>query len=379
MAGGGRGHPRAEGAARRHRHERLSGHDSAAVVSALAATEKVCAVVRVRAAARAAACGTSDGLPDTAEWLSRQAGSSVREARAALETAARLDGMPATRAAVDAGGLSLAQAGEIAKAEAEAPGSEAALLSHARDHGLGALRDRARALRLAAADPDELHRRRHAARSVRHWHDDLGMVRVSAALPPEVGLPIVSRLEAETDRMRRDGWRSGSSEPREAHAADALVHLVEGHGRGRANRADLVLVCDLRAWRRGRTHPGELSHAVGGGPLPVQVVRDLARDAFLKVVVHDGVALHTVSHLGRHIPAELRTALELGPLPDLAGVACTAPGCGRTSGLEWDHIQPSAARGPTSYDNLQPRCWPHHREKTEQDRAAGLIGRDRPP
>ena len=78
--------------------------------------------------------------------------------------------------------------------------------------------------------------------------------------------------------------------------------------------------------------------------------------------------------LGRHIPAELRTALDLGPLPDLAGVSCTEPGCGRTYGLEWDHTQPIAACGPTSYDNLQPRCWPHHQQKTEHDRQVGLIG-----
>ena len=29
--------------------------------------------------------------------------------------------------------------------------------------------------------------------------------------------------------------------------------------------------------------------------------------------------------------------------------------------------------GPTSYDNLKPRCWPHHRDKTELDRLAGLL------
>ena len=204
------------------------------------------------------------------------------------------------------------------------------------------------------------------------------MVHLHAALPPEVGLPIVHRLEAETDRIRRDERRAGSREPRAAHAADALVRLLGNGGKGRPNRADLVLVVDLRAWRRGHAHTGELCHLIGGGPLPVPVIRELSEDAFLKVVLHDGVALNTVAHLGRHIPAELRTALDLGPLPDLAGVACTHPGCGRTTGLEWDHVHPNAARGPTSYDNLQPRCWPHHRDKTERDRQAGLIG-SRPP
>ena len=30
--------------------------------------------------------------------------------------------------------------------------------------------------------------------------------------------------------------------------------------------------------------------------------------------------------------------------------------------------------GPTSYENLKPRCPPHHRKKTEADRLAGLLG-----
>ncbi|MFN2556657.1 MAG: HNH endonuclease signature motif containing protein [Nitriliruptorales bacterium] len=42
-------------------------------------------------------------------------------------------------------------------------------------------------------------------------------------------------------------------------------------------------------------------------------------------------------------------------------------GCGRRDGLEWDHKKPLAHRGPTAYRNLEPRCRPHHREKTERE------------
>ena len=84
--------------------------------------------------------------------------------------------------------------------------------------------------------------------------------------------------------------------------------------------------------------------------------------------------IHTVAHFGRHIPAELRTALELGPPPGFDGVECVEEGCGRRYGLEWDHVDPVANGGPTSYDNLKARCWPHHRAKTERDRQAGLSG-----
>jgi hypothetical protein len=354
----------------------LTGEAAASLVGALATTEKVCAAVRARAAVRAVACEAHRalGFSDATDWLARLTGTSRPAARSCLGTASSLAALPATSAALDAGELSLAQAGEIASVAIDAPGSEGDLVAHARTHDLRSLQDRARSERMSAADPDELHRRRHAARAARHWRDREGMLHLHAELPPEVGLPLVHRLDVETDRIRREARRAGSTELRDAHAADALVRMLEGGGRGRANRADVVFVVDLRAWRRGHAHAGELSHVVGGGPLPVSVIRDLASDAFVKAVVHDGVALHTVAHLGRHIPAELRTALDLGPLPDLAGVSCTAPGCGRTTGLEWDHIQPNAARGPTSYDNLQPRCWPHHREKTQHDRSAGLIG-----
>ena len=67
-----------------------------------------------------------------------------------------------------------------------------------------------------------------------------------------------------------------------------------------------------------------------------------------------------MAHFGRHIPVELRTALELGTPPGFDGAGCTEPGCRRRYGLEWDHIDPVAHNGPTSYDNLSARCKPHH-------------------
>ena len=122
-------------------------------------------------------------------------------------------------------------------------------------------------------------------------------------------------------------------------------------------------------------HVGEVCQVQSGAPLPVERLHPLSEDAFIKVVLHDGVRISTVKHFGRHIPAELRTALELGPPPGFEGTACAEEGCGRRYGLEWDHVDPVAHHGPTSYDNLQPRCWPHHRDKTERDRQAGLLGR----
>ena len=363
----------------------FSGADCAVVVEELAATEKACAAARARAAARAADCGAhrQKGFADAADWVARATGTSAVEAKTAMETAKAVMEMPHTRAALEAGELSLAQAHEVARTEAECPGSEAELVEVARTESLKTLKERALKHRLDAVDPEELHAGQHRARSFRHWRNDLGMVAFAGALPPEMGIPLVNRLDADTDRIRRSARREGTSEPREAHAADAFVKLAAGAGQGKANSADLVIVCDLRAYRRGHAHPGEACHIVGGGPLPVSVARELGRDAFLKAVIHDGIAIHTVAHYGRHLKAELRTALELGAPPHLNGVTCTEAGCDRRHGLEWDHLNPKANWGPTSYDNLQPRCWPHHQEKTERDRKAGLLrtpsqGRDPP-
>jgi hypothetical protein len=113
-------------------------------------------------------------------------------------------------------------------------------------------------------------------------------------------------------------------------------------------------------------------HIIDGGPIPVELAQELAHDAFLKSALHDGVNIHTVTHFGRNIPEVLRTALELGPVPQFTGAECAD--CGGRHGLQYDHVDPVAHHGPTDYANLQPRCWTDHAEKTERDRLAGLLG-----
>ena len=356
---------------------RLSGADCARVAGELARTEKACAAARARAATRAADCRAhrERGYGDAADWLAAVSGGGRGEARSELETARAMEDSDLIKAAAVAGEVSLAQAGEIARTEAEVPGTEGELLALARRSGLGAVREEGRRQRLGALDPADLHRRQHAARRFRHWRDGLGLVCFAGALAPEVGLAFVNRLEAEADRRSRQSRREGGDEPREASAADAFAALVAGQGKGSATSADLVIVCDLSAYRRGHAHPGEACQLVGGGPIPVGLARVLGADAFVKAVLHDGVAVHTVAHFGRHIQAELRTALELGSPPGFDGVSCAEAGCERRYHLEWDHVDPVANGGATSFDNLKPRCWPHHRQKTERDRAAGLLYR----
>jgi hypothetical protein len=203
------------------------------------------------------------------------------------------------------------------------------------------------------------------------------MVCFSGALPPETGVPFINRIELAAQRARRAVFQAGGERERfDAYAADALVAMATGEGPARSSRADLVIVCDIFAWRRGHTHPAEVCQVIGGGPIPVELARELGKDAFLKAVLHDGVAIHTVKHLGRHFPAELRSALDLGPVPAFTGAHCAD--CGSRFGLEYDHVNPVANKGETSYENVKARCWADHQAKTERDRQAGLLGPNSP-
>jgi hypothetical protein len=325
--------------------------------------------------ARAVACGAykQRGFNDGAAWLARQVGGTTGQARQALETAAGLAECPGTRLALLDGELSLSQAAEIVKTESETPGAEAELLEIARGSDLGQLRDKAREHRQANTDVNDLHRQQQRARHFRHWRDPLGMVCFMGALPPETGVPFINRLELAAQRARRTVQQAGGERERfEAYAADALAAMAAGEVTARSARADLVIVCDLGAWRRGHAHAGEVCQVIGGGPIPVELAHELGKDAFLKAVLHDGVAVHTIKHFGRHFPAELRTALDLGPVPAFTGAQCGE--CGSRFGLEYDHVNPVANNGETSLSNVQPLCWDDHQAKTERDRQAGLLG-----
>lgn len=370
-----------------------SPEDCAVLVEELAGLEKVSGAARVRAAARVGASGghRERGFADVADWLARATGASSSAAKSALVTTAAVEKHPEVDQALRAGDLSMAQAQELVKTEATCPGSAADLLGVATGQSLKTLRDEARARRARSIDPQELHRRQQEAREFRHWRTALGTVGFAGELPPEVGVPFVNRLEAETDRLWRKARRhgdleespakeTGRKEPRRpALAADAFVGMIEDGGRGKARIADLVIVCDLRAYRRGHAEGDEVCHIVGGGPVPVSVAREVGGDAFLKAVLHDGTKIGTIAHFGRRVPAVLRTALELGPPPDFDGLACTAPGCDRRFHLQQDHIDPVANGGVTALANYQPLCFVHHQMKTEEDRRAGRLGQRRRP
>jgi hypothetical protein len=319
------------------------------------------------AAARLAKLDPSKG-PD---WLAGKGGVSRGRARRDLDTGKAVDDCPATKAGLQDGSLSLDQASEIASTEDAVPGSEPELVDLAKKSGLGPLKERARDIRLGAVDPDELRDRQRGLQSVRKWVDRDGMHCGTWKLAPEEGVPFDSRLDRETDRVFRQARKEGRIEPREAYAADAFLNMFRGQAK--AGGTDMVVVADRAALARGYAEPGEPCHIIGGGPIPVWRAVQLAQDAFIKAVIHDGVAVETLAHYGRRPNAMQLTVLGLGEPPMFLGAVCVD--CRQHYRLENDHVDPVANGGITAGWNLDPRCPPCHAAKTERDRKAGLLGR----
>jgi hypothetical protein len=335
------------------------------IVESLARLENASAAARSRAAAHAAKSGAHrrQGFNNPADWVAKTKGSTTAEAERELRTGDQLEGVPETREKVNHGELSMEQANEIAETEKACPGSEQEMLDAAKKASLRELREKGRKKRLEAVNPEDLERRQRAARYHRHWKDEMGMIRYSGSMVPSEGVPFMRRLDVETDRAFRRAHRDGRAEPRECYAADAFASMMKGGGKPHAVRADVVFVCDVTTGT---------SRIVGGGPVPMSTVRQAVGDAFIKAVLHDGIKVDTVVHYGRKkMPGVLRTVLELGDPPEFDGVTCVD--CGRQFHLEWDHDDPVANDGPTCRDNLRPRCWCCHQEKTERDRLAGLL------
>lgn len=344
---------------------RLAGGDAARLVDVFAEGERLCQAGRALAAGRALETREwrGSGHRTPAQWLAARTRTSLGRAISAVETAHRLTDLPATREAFRNGLLSETQAAEITAAAAADPAAERTLLQTAEQETVAALRERCREVRAAAlSDPDVVERIRRA-RYLRHWTDREGAVRLDARLAPDDGARLLATVTARADRLHAQARRrSGEREPAEAYAADALVSLADGEP---GPRAVVHVEIDHSALARGHALPGETCRIPGVGPVPVTTAKRLASDAIVKVIETDGVDVRRVAHLGRTIPAHVRTALEA------RDPTCVVPGCDARRGLEIDHLVPFADGGPTRLDNLARLCRYHHAQKTHHGRRLG--------
>jgi hypothetical protein len=109
----------------------------------------------------------------------------------------------------------------------------------------------------------------------------------------------------------------------------------------------------------GDALPGVKCEIPGVGPVNAKWARDLLGESFVTFVITKGKDITTVAHFGRHIPAELRTALVV------SGRECDVERCHNRGYLEIDHSHPVGKGGITSWQNLRWLCYLHHKRKTQ--------------
>jgi hypothetical protein len=342
------------------------------LMTAAAAREALARYARIEKLASYGETALSRKVDDAAT-IARMTGTSMGKAKETVETAKRLRDAEEVGAALQTGEISFEQAVEIAKTEQSRPGSAQELIDTAKKEPFHVLRDESRRLRLEAEQQRDLAQRQREARSARSFTDELGMIDIHLRLEPHVGVPIVTKAEAEASRLHRKAKKDGHPEPYERHLADAYAALVSGSGRGRSRRPELVVVVShevaARGWRDVRE--GEVCKIPGVGPVAPAVARKIASDAFLTGVFYDGTDLRHMRRWTRSTPVEVLLALELGEPPEFDGIRCSD--CGNRLGTENDHVEPHVAGGPAAIDNLAPRCRSCHRAKTERDRKAGKL------
>lgn len=354
------------------------------LVALFARCEHLSHAGKTLAASRAAVAAphAATGHRSAAHWLAEVTGEPVGEAARTLELGRRLPSQHELDGALRSGRLSRSRATAVSDAALASPDEERALVGAATRDDHRTLRQRCRAAQARSQSREEAARRYEAVRSSRYcrtWTDADGAARFDARLTPDSGAVIRSVLEAATRGLASAARRSGSPERYERLAADALVTVFRsarsGHGAatgggrtsedptGPAAAATPPVVVHVRvdatALRRGELGRGEVCEIAGVGPVPVETARALLGDAWLKILVTDGVDIASVCHVGRTIPSAVRTALlERDPV-------CVVPGCGSDLGLEIDHWQvPFADGGPTSLANLARLCHHHHFLKT---------------
>ena len=366
----------------------IDGRQAKELVRVCSEIERIAAAAKTLAVGRVESTGVWawSGAKSPADWLANVSGTELRAAIETVEVARAIETLPATAAVLREGRLSSAQAAAVTRAAVKDPGSEQRLLSAAR-MGMGDLKREAKRVNATARtgeNEEAKAKRQRALRSVSFWNDDEGMACASLRLEPKFGITLRRCIERAADKDFNAARKLGVRDTTEQYAADAFVAFFTNaittaaataaepaetaslqHAGPRptpvaapvvsGRQVEVITVIDYNALVRGELEPGERCEIPGVGPIPVSLAREyLLGGAFLKVLIADGVDIKTVCHIGRKLPAELKTAI------DYRDPTCAVAGCNRTKGLERHHLHPIKANGVTSLENQRRVCGHDH-------------------
>jgi hypothetical protein len=339
--------------------EAFTADEAVALIRAASAVERKAAAIKTLLAAHAVsgAGWAGEGHRSAEAWLASETGVGYGEAAGTLQASEKLAELPLVAAAVRAGELSGPQTREVAAAAT--PENSGRLLDVARAGNVDQLRKACGREKASARSNDDeraRHAKAHRERFYKSWIDHEGAWRFEGKGTAMDGAMFDAHVAAEADQVFKQAWAEGRRESQAAYRFDALMNMARNGGGGDSAKAPKppTVVIRVDASRlAGEDGVCETSK----GPVPVdEAIGAILAGAFTKVVLRDGVDITKVAHVGRHIPAELKTAVM-----ERDGFCCVRPGCGATQRLEIHHYKVDYAKGGvTSYWNLGTLCRHDH-------------------
>ena len=321
--------------------------------------------------------GWNRGFRSCADWLGWRLGLDAGAAREKVRVARALAALPRLSDAMRSGQVSYSKVRALTRIAT--PANEGDLVSFAlagtAAHVERLVRGMRRVDRLAADQDEQL---RHAARYLRAYTDEDGMVVVTGRLSPEAGAALLRALDAGVEQLhgpRRGQPSGGANEPKdqvadevslEQRRADALGLVAEsalsaGLDPGsRGDRYQVVVHVDAEALPADVAASAGGSSCLDGTHVSAETSRRLACDSALVVMRHfaDGRVLD-VGRRTRAISPALRRALEH------RDGGCRFPGCGRKL-CDAHHVEHWADGGETRLGNTVLLCRRHHRAVHEE-------------
>ena len=290
-----------------------------------------------------------DGIRSPAHWVTLHCNVGLWRARSLVAIAARIDELPETVGAFEAGLLSEDSTALICR---RCPAhNDAEMAEFARFATVSQLRRTLREYPLAPL-PGEEREGVDERRRVSFGPDARGDWRITGVLPMDEA----ALAEAALERARRDLEHNGDGIPAaEISYADALLHIFSSYlavgevQHPHAERAHLYVHID------GREDPERAGHVHLGDALPAWLRKYVSCDADLQVVLDEDGMPFSLGRKQRTVPPGMRRLVE-----NRDG-GCVVPGCPGRRRLHIHHIWHWEDGGPTEEWNLVALCRWHHR------------------
>jgi hypothetical protein len=315
------------------------------------------------------------GVSSAAQLVARELGTSVAQAKQAIETVQKLEWLAETKSAFVNGEISQAQAAAIVPAALAAPGSESDLLERAASVPLKKLQETCSEVELRAdTSGDGQSRRRHKtyARSAQALD---AMWRLEALGPNEQAAEIKAVWDCFTDRAFRQARGLGRRETHDQYAWDGLVAMARAAKAAANNpkiritpiRPRIIVRVDATALKTDRVAPGEVCEIPGVGPVDIAAAKRLLPDGMLDFIVAEGVDVKSVAHGRRNANITQLVALWSREY------VCEIEGCEAREFLQMDHIDEYGRCKRTCATRLGWKCPRCHDRNTNRGYRDGPL------